>query len=427
MTNSAVGAEERPIPAPGSMGVDFEERVDFTRLRTYRLARARAALERSELGALLLFDVNNIRYVSATAIGEWSRDKMTRYCLLARGSEPIVWDFGSAAKHHRLYAPWLRTEDCKAGLLGLRGAISPAVGLFERAAAEIHDLLREAGVEKLPLGLDIVEPPLIFALQKLGLEVRDGQQTMHDAREIKSQDEVMLLSTSAAMVDGAYQDIVEALKPGVRENQIVALATKKLYELGADDVESINAVSGERCNPHPHNFSDRLIRPGEQAFFDIMSAFNGYRTCYYRTFSVGYATVAQRDAYQRAREWIDASIALIRPGVTTDVIARVWPRAEEFGFSSEMEAFGLQFGHGLGLALHERPVISRLNSLDHPMEIKEGMVFALETYCPASDGYSAARIEEEIVVTARGASVITRFPAQQLFVTNPYDFGSKPR
>jgi Xaa-Pro aminopeptidase len=85
-----------------------------------------------------------------------------------------------------------------------------------------------------------------------------------------------------------------------------------------------------------------------------------------------------------------------------------------------MEAFGLQFGHGVGLALHERPVISRLNSLDHPMEIKEGMVFALETYCPASDGYSAARIEEEVVVTANGCSIITRFPADELFIANAY-------
>jgi Xaa-Pro dipeptidase len=417
----------RPIAAPGPMGVDFEERVDFDRLRKYRLGRARAALEASELGALLLFDVNNIRYVSSTMIGEWSRDKMTRYCLLTRGGEPIVWDFGSAAKHHRLFAPWLSPQDCKAGLLGLRGAISPAVGLFESAAAEIASLLKEAGVEKMPLGLDLAEPPLLFELQKHGITVRDGQQTMHDAREIKSHDEILLLSTSAALVDGAYQDIVEALKPGIRENQIVALATKKLYELGSDDVESINAVSGERCNPHPHNFSDRLIRPGDQAFFDIMSAFNGYRTCYYRTFSVGFATAAQRDAYAQCREWIDASIDLIRPGVTTDVVARAWPKAEDFGFSSEMEAFGLQFGHGLGLALHERPVISRLNSLEHPMEIKTGMVFALETYCPAADGYSAARIEEEIVVTDSGPSIITRFPAQELFVANAYDFGSKPR
>ena len=151
-----------------------------------------------------------------------------------------------------------------------------------------------------------------------------------------------------------------------------------------------------------------------------MSAFNGYRTCYYRTFNVGSATASQRDAYKKAREWIDASIEMIRPGVMTDRVARVWPKAEDFGFPDEMEAFGLQFGHGVGLALHERPVISRLNSLEHPMEIKEGMVFALETYCPASDGYSAARIEEEVVVVAGGCSVITRFPAQELFIANEY-------
>ncbi|MGH6947850.1 MAG: M24 family metallopeptidase [Kiloniellales bacterium] len=210
------------------------------------------------------------------------------------------------------------------------------------------------------------------------------------------------------------------MKPGVRESDIVALANKMLYELGSDDVEAINAISGERCSPHPHNFTDRIIRPGDQAFFDIIQSYNGYRTCYYRTFNVGRATPAQEDAYKKAREWIDAAIALIKPGVTTDKVAAVWPKAEEFGFVSEMEAFGLQFGHGLGLGLHERPVISRLVSFKQPLEIKEGMVFALETYCPASDGQSAARIEEEVVVTKTGCRIITLFPAEKLPIANRY-------
>ena len=124
-------------PSPGRMGVDFEERVDFGRLRDYRLGRARAALDASELGALLVFDVNNIRYLTATMIGEWARDKMCRYALLARDAEPVVWDFGSAAKHHQLYAPWLRPENSRAGMVGLRGAVAPEAGLFERAAREI--------------------------------------------------------------------------------------------------------------------------------------------------------------------------------------------------------------------------------------------------------------------------------------------------
>jgi len=407
-------------PAPGRMNVDFEERVDFARLRSYRLSRAMAALEASDLGALLVFDNNNIRYLTGVAIGEWTRDKLCRYALYTRTGELYLWDFGSAAVHHRMYCPWLKPENCIASYTTMRGAAPPDAQLVKRGVAEIKDRLAAAGVAGQPVGVDFTELPVLFELQGQGLDVRDGQQVMLDARQVKSADEIALLATAAAMVDGVYQDITEALKPGVRENEIVALANKRLYEMGSDDVESINAVSGERCIPHPHNFSDRMIRPGEQAFFDIMHSFNGYRTCYYRTFSVGRSSQAQRDAYKRAREWMDTAIEMIRPGVSTAQVARLWPTASDIGLEDEKTAFGLQFGHGLGLALHERPIISRLTSLDAPMEIQQGMVFALETYCPAADGVSAARIEEEVVVTASGVEILTKFPAEELFVTNPY-------
>jgi len=406
--------------SPGSMNVDWEERWNVDRLRIYRLGRARAALDASEVGAVLLFDFNNIRYVTSTHIGEWARDKMTRYALLSRGGDPHVWDFGSAAKHHRLNCPWMRPENIHAGMVGLRGAVAPDAGLFRRAAREICEILRAEGAIDMPLGVDIIEPPMLAALEAEGLTVRDAQQVMLDAREVKSIDEILLLNTACAMVDGAYQLISEQLKPGIRESELVANVTKYLFDLGSEHVDNINAVSGERCSPHPHVFSDRIIRPGDQAFFDIIQTFVGYKTCYYRTFVVGRANDAQRDAYKQAREWIDKSIELMRPGVTTDQVAKVWPKAEEFGFDSEMECFGLQFGHSVGLFLHERPIISRLNSLEHPVELKEGMVIALETYCPAKDGVSAARIEEEVVITANGPQVITRFPADELFVANEY-------
>src|SRR4029453_11344684 len=219
------------------------------------------------------------------------------------------------------------------------------------------------------------------------------QQVMLEARELKNIDEIALLNPAAAMVDRAYHLINEEPKPGVRENDIVAKVNEFLYRHGSDDVEAVNAISGERCNPHPHNFTDRILRPGDQAFFDILQSFMGYRTCYYRTFNVGRATPVQHDAYKRARDWLANAPPLVKTGGGTAKGARGGPPAPEFGFPDEMSAFGLQFGHGLGLALHERPIISRVVSLDHPTEIKEGMVFALETYCPATDGYSAARIE----------------------------------
>jgi Xaa-Pro dipeptidase len=408
------------IAAPGIIGVDWEERVDFERLRSYRLARARQALEASNLGALLVFESSNIRYLTATHIGTWGYNKTERWALLTRTGEPWIWDFGSAAKNHRMYSPWLKPEQSNGGNNGLQGAISPTSGLPHGTAAQIAAILKEEGVAGMPLGVDVIEMPMLRELEAAGITVHDGQQVMLDARQIKNKDEILLLSQAAAMVDGVYQDIFEALKPGVRENDIVALATGRLLEMGSEQVEAINSIAGERCSPHPHVFSDRLIRPGDQAYFDIIHAFNGYRTCYYRTFAVGRATQAHRDAYKKARELIDSAIAMVKPGVTTDQIAALWPKAEEFGFSSEMEAFGLQFGHGLGLGLHERPVISRLNSLENPVEIEPGMVFALETYWPANDGHSAARIEEELVVTEDGAELLTLFPAEELVVTNPY-------
>jgi Xaa-Pro aminopeptidase len=397
---------DRPLPAPGHTQVDFEERINFRRLHDYRLARTRAALANSGLGALLCFDQHNIRYTTSTVIGEWARDKLTRYSLLTGNGDPYVWDFGSAAKHHRLHAPWLHHDHCRAGLLGLRGAVGGDGKLFRDAAAEIKSLLEAEGVGDMPLGLDVVEPPLMLELQRLGIEVRDGQQTMLAAREVKNIDELILLNMAAAMVDGVYQDIAEALKPGVKESEIVALATARLYGMGSDCVEAINAISGERCSPHPHNFTDRLIRPGDQAFFDIIQSFM--------------ATKSQRDAYRKAREWMDRAIDLLKPGVSSDRIARSFPMAKEVGFNSEMEAFGLNFCHGLGLGLHERPLVSRLNSLADPIELKVGMVFAVETYCPASDGFSAARIEEEVILTPTGPKVISLYPAQDLPIANPY-------
>jgi Xaa-Pro aminopeptidase len=397
----------------GTMGVDWEERVDFDRLRTGRLARAKEGLAQSELGALLCFDMANIRYLTATHIGTWAIDKLIRFCLLPRGDEPILWDFGSAARHHKLYCPWLGEERSRAGISTLRGSVE---GRAEAVAAKIRAELEERDLLGEPLGVDVVELPVLRALEAEGIEVVDCQALMQDVRMVKTQDEVSLLTTACTMVDAAYDELFRAMKPGMRENECVALVNRVLYELGSEHVEGVNAISGERCSPHPHVFTDRMLRPGDPAYFDILHAFNGYRTCYYRTFAVGSASRAQVDAYRRCRDYLDQAIALVRPGVTTPDVVSVWPEADEFGFPDEEAAFALQYGHGVGLSIWEKPIFSRLVSFDYPETIKEGMVFALETFWPAADGWSAARIEEQLVVTADGCEVITRFPAEELLV-----------
>ena len=346
--------------------VDWEQRIDFPRLRRDRLDRARAALERSDLGAVLLFDPNNIRYVTSTHIGEWARDKNARFVLLPRGEDPILWDFGSAARHHQLFAPWLPPENFRAGVTPMRGAMPVETGIPDKLATRIANELRERGLHDEPLGVDMADLLTLEALQRAGIQVTDGSQVLLEARTIKTPEEIALLDQSAGLVDAVYEEIYRMLRPGVYEHEIVGRAHQLLFEMGSEHVEAVNAVSGDRCNPHPHVFSDRLLRPGDQAFFDIIHSFMGYRTCYYRTFNVGGVNPAQLDAYKQCREWLDAAIVLVRPGMTTDRIAEVWPTAKELGFPDEETCFGLQFGHGLGVGLYESPMISRVHSLDHP-------------------------------------------------------------
>jgi len=405
----------------GLMAVDWEERVNIERLRQERLARVKSALKKSEIGALLCFDMNNIRYITATHIGTWAMDKLVRFSLLPQDDEPILWDFGSAARHHQIYCPWLG-ERSRAGISTLRGATNPGSGRAEDVAKKIKLELEMRNLQNEPVGVDVIEMPVLFALQAQGIKVVDGQQLMHEVRKIKTQDEITLLNTATMMVDAAYDELYRFMKPGVKENECVGVVSKVLYDLGSEHVEGVNAISGERCSPHPHVYTDRVLRPGDPAFFDILHSFNGYRTCYYRTFAIGSASPAMVDAYKRSRDYMDAAISIVKPGITTADVVKLWPKAQEFGFANEEAAFALQYGHGVGLSIWEKPIFSRLVSLDHPEVIEEGMVFALETYWPASDGWSAARLEEEVVVTKDGCELITRFPSEKLLVAGTHYF-----
>src|SRR3974390_970882 len=288
------------LPTHGTMAVDGEKRSDVERLRTQRLQRAKDLLKQSEMGSLLCFDMNNVRYLTATHIGTWARGKPNGFRLLRQNDEPMLWDFGSAARHHQLHCPW-RGERSRPGISMLRGTMSPEHGRAEDVARKIRVELEMRGLHREPVGIDIIELPVLFALKREGIVVLDGQQLMSEARVIKTEDEIALLNTSSAMVDAAYHELYTAMKPGMRENEAVGLVSKVLYGLGSEYVEAVNAISGERCNPHPHVFSDRMLRPGDPVYYDILHSYMGYRTCYYRTFVIGSAPHAIADAHNRCR------------------------------------------------------------------------------------------------------------------------------
>jgi Xaa-Pro dipeptidase len=398
------------------MSVDWESRVDFDRLRRYRMQRVQAELKASDLGALLLYDMNNIRYTTAAHIGNWARDKYFRCVLITRDEDPVMWDIGSAAKQHQIHNPWIAKSNWRPVVSSWRGSIPEDVGVERANGKRLADLLRERGLQNEPVGVDVIEIPVLKALEAEGLAIVNGEPLMQRARAIKSVDEVSLLETAATMVDAAYDELFRQIRVGAKESEMVAVVNSVLYNMGSEYVEAVNAVSGERCSPHPHVFSDRFLRPGDMAYYDIIHSFMGYRTCYYRCVAVGGANDKQRDCYKRAREYMDNAIAEIRPGASSADIVRHFPKATDFGFASEEEAFGLQYCHGIGVGLWETPLMSRYHSFDHPIYLEEGMVFAIETYWPSSDGSAAARIEEEIEVTASGARLLTKFPAQELLI-----------
>ena len=395
----------------GTMATDWEAGINFPRLIQERFQKAQASIKAKGLGAVLAFNFDNIRYITGTHIGEWGRDKMNRYVLCPREGGAFLFDPAVPAK--RISSPWME-DRMESAISTMLGALPPAMKVDEDFAKQIKRVLTDYGVEKEPLGVDMMELPMLRALEKEGIEVVDGQQVMLDAREVKTADEIELLKQAAAMVDGVYEDIARAIRPGTREVELVALANEKLFLLGSERVECVNSVSGPRGKPHSHTFADRIIQPGDMVFLDLIHAFNGYRTCYYRTFICGQPNKYQIAAYETCSKWLSDGIDVIKPGATTADVASVWPEAEEFGYRNEDEAFLLQYGHGIGLGLWERPILSRRFSMEHPTEFKEGMTFALECWCGAEDGSGAARIEEEVVVTKESCEIITNYPSDHL-------------
>ncbi len=402
----------------GMMASDIEQRVDFNAMRKYKLGRVQQQLEEKGLGAIICFDPDNIRYATSTALGEWSRDKFVRWCVVPRRGEPFLFEVGTAGEVKSDLCPWLKVEHIRPGGGWLRGA-NVAAGnqlMVQATAGKIRAALEECNVQSMPVGIDVLDMYILDGLKKAELDIVNGWDVMWDARRIKSPDELKLIELSASLADGCWEHIVDGIRPGVKESEIVANAYGWLMKNGADRITGINCVSGVRSNPHPHDCSDRMIRPGDMVFIDIMSHYLGYATCYYRTFVTTKATQKQKDLYKKANDWLLEAVDVVKPGITTSDIAERFPTAKELGYPNEYAAVGLCIGHGIGLSIHEKPFITRV-LIDHPTPIEAGMHFALETF--AGEGDDGARIESQIIVTDSGHKVITQWPSDDLMVCSP--------
>ena len=412
---------ERSTSSFGLVGTDWQQRINWNRLREYRLNRAREAMKTAGLGAMLVMYDENVRYVTSTVTPGWCRLKPgLRYALLCEGAEPVLFEQGDIGTQINRHCPWIPRDNVRYAYSWIKGAVGGAaeqqVTKFTRA---IVDEMKKYGVDKAPLGVDFIDLNMINSFNAHGIQWTDGMSPMVSARAIKNIDELEAMRIVAAICDACHTAISHFLVAGMQEHQITAFAMEFLYNIpGIEDVEDIIVSSGPNSWPNWRHFSDRIIQPGDLVIIDMAAVtWNGYKSCMYRTYCVGKKpTDEQRRYYDLAYRWLYDAIDMVRPGATTKDIAEVWPSAKDtWGYEEEDQAAANLWGHGLGLAQYDTPVVSRIYSLDHPVVIEPGMSFALETQHgkPLQWG---VRLEEMLVVTEEGPQVTTQFPIEEITV-----------
>jgi Xaa-Pro aminopeptidase len=390
-------------------GTDWQARVNFDRMREDRLARARMMMEKHDLGAVVCFVGENVRYITSVYQGNWKNNIFIRYCVLPRGGDPVLFETaGSDLECAKIDAPWLK------------GNIRPAITwkwaetaeemMADRMVESVYRVLEENGVTKEKIGLDMVDPSATAAFQKKGLTLVSAWPAMSGARVVKTPDEIECLKISSAVGDTSFWMIEnEWLKPGVTEAHITAKVNEYLYEKGFDFVYDIIVASGGNTSPYRRWHTDKTVRQGDLVIIDQNAIGpGGYFVDFVRTFKVdGKLTPREKDLYKECYEERDGAIEMMKAGNTTADVAKKLPvyADDEYGTVTLQ-----QFAHSIGLSLYEGMWISRAYSLDYPVELEEGMYFATETFAGHPGLEQTVRLEENLLVTKEGPILFTKYP-----------------
>jgi len=309
--------------AIGKYGVDYEERIDYNRLRSERLQRAKNQINKDGLGALVTWDAANIRYLTSYYVTSPMRVCEMQFAFIPRNGEPYLFGGGTPKETERRM-PWLK-DRTRAALgiprLTAKDADDP---ILMGIVNGIGQLMAEYGVENEPLGLDGTTLQMLYAeaFKKKGIKTVHGKPTMDDARTIKTKDEIELMRITCANSEVAFAAIVDAIRPGVRECDLVAIGIKALYEEGDDHTEDHVCCSGYNTNPFGWSFTDKPIRPGDLIYIDVDGAcYQGYNSCVYRTFCCGKATQEQKDIYEEARAMLYDGMKVVKETVPLILIS----------------------------------------------------------------------------------------------------------
>lgn len=408
--------EYSPRRLYGTRHTDWQQRIDFDRMRRERLQKVREQMEKHDLDGLVLFNGENVRYVTGAYQGAWKYNIAIRYAVLPREGKPTLFETaGSDLECAKIDCPWLEGRIRPA--ITWRWAEGAEQMMAERMARGVFEVLKEAGVEKGKIGLDMYDFEALGAFKKYNLNIVSATPAMIGARVIKTADEIECIKVANAWGDAAYWKIKnEWLKPGVTEAYITGKVNEFLYESGDfEGVYDIIVASGGNTSPYRRWHTDKMIRQGDLVIIDQSGAGPaGYFLDVVRCFKVdGKPTQQEKDLYKEVLESMTAAEELFKPGATTRDIAEKLPVYDDDKYGTVTLQ---QFAHSIGLSLYEGMWVSRAYSLEYPAEIKENMVFAVETYAGHPGLPMTCRLEDDIVVTPDGPVRLTLFPYEQDFL-----------
>lgn len=393
--------------ARGQFRVDYEARVDLLALRQKRLLRAQERMVEKGLDCLLCWKDENVRYLTglrAQIIA--GKSALLNGCLLFPEGEPVLLASGGEIQRAQKAMPWISEMHAV--------PIMEAAGLVgEFVERTLKPILKSHHIDHGKLGLDESAYVLVASMHERAPEVElaDGDSVMQSARRVKFAEEISVMQEASAIAEAVTQSAIDAIRPGVRETDVVGEAMRTLFRLGGEYAHVMTpfVASGEHMSPPNRIPSDKIIREGDLVFIDIGAQWSGYFSDMGRTVICGKPSRRQREVYSAVHAALDAATRTLAAGNTNDDVARaVKEVAAERGLGGNF--ISLFIGHGVGMGANEPPYIGEDMPGAESVTLEEGMVFAVEPliWVEGVRGGGGVRLEDTIVVTESGGNVLTR-------------------
>lgn len=398
----------------GTDTVDWQERINTSRMREARAIRARQVMRKHGIAVMLVTGGPNCRYL--TGVRDAQNRPQLGYVLFFVEHEPVVW--AHAGWYHQLQdqEPWIK--NWRVGRSWLQGGPGPEATAEEARlfASEIHRELKERGLAREKLGIVAFDNTAKEALSALDIKLVDAWPVMLEATAVKSVDEINCFKTVAAICEAGWYKAWETLRPGIRDTDLSAAVIQTLFQAGAEEVPSgVCFYSGPLTFDRGFDRGGRLIQTGDLLYAPMCGVtYLGYRSCTYRTLIAGRkANQKEKDWYKKMLDRLDAVIDAIKPGATTADAAKHFPPASYWGYKDEAELLTMEIGHGLGIFSYGPPIVNRQWSLKHPQVFEEGMVLGVESR-EGEFRSGGVRLENMVVVTRDGAEIIDHMPREHI-------------